>query len=263
VYLCIYACIYACILQAQALKQKMLQCYKVFYGQDPKKSPDFGRLISKDAARRVQQLLEQPGANVGEVLIGGQVDVEDRYVAPTILSETPASSKLMEEEIFGPVVSVVTTSSVEDAIRYVDSITRDPLALYVFSSRPAIVSQIIEAIPSGGVVVNDCMVHQGLPNMPFGGRGDSGLGTYHGRFSFETFSQKRTILYKHFNRNHPLIDFWIRYPPVDGTKAFLLTWFARNLPLLPGRVSGVLKALIVAASLLYAAYLFWRPRIGL
>jgi aldehyde dehydrogenase (NAD+) len=210
-YVCIYACI-VCILQAQALKQKMLQCYKVFYGQDPKKSPDFGRLISKDAARRVQQLLEQPGANVGEVLIGGQVDVEDRYVAPTILSETPATSKLMEEEIFGPVVSVVTTSSVEDAIRYVDSITRDPLALYVFSSRPAIVSKIIEAIPSGGVVVNDCMVHQGLPNMPFGGRGDSGLGTYHGRFSFETFSQKRTILYKHFNRNHPLIDFWIRCP---------------------------------------------------
>ena len=196
--------------QAEALKKKMLQCYKVFYGDDPQKSPDFGRLISKASAQRVQQLLHQPGANVGEVLVGGQVDVDDRYVAPTILSETPATSKLMEEEIFGPVVSVVTTSSVEDAIRYVDSITRDPLALYVFTSRPAVASRIIEAIPSGGVVVNDCMIQQGLPNMPFGGRGDSGLGSYHGRFSFDTFSQKRTILYKHFNRNHPLLDFWIR-----------------------------------------------------
>ena len=118
-----------------------------------------------------------------------------------------SSGKLMREEIFGPVLSVVTVPTVDDAIRYTDSITRDPLALYVFSSRKTETQRILAAIPSGGAVVNDCMVHQGLPHLPFGGRGLSGLGTYHGRYSFETFSQKRTILYKHGNRDHPLLDF--------------------------------------------------------
>ena len=153
--------------QAQALKARMLLCYQTFYGGDPKRSPDFGRLISKDAALRVHKLLKE--GDVGDVLVGGDADPDDRYVAPTILADTPRSSKLMEHEIFGPVISVVTVASVDEAITYTHSITRDPLALYVFSSRKSEVERIISAIPSGGAVINDCMVQQGLPHLPFGG----------------------------------------------------------------------------------------------
>jgi acyl-CoA reductase-like NAD-dependent aldehyde dehydrogenase len=258
---CVAPDVVVCVssLQAEALKKKMLECYKVFYGTEPKKSPDFGRLISKDAVLRIQTLLQRN--DIGEVLIGGDADAEHRYVAPTILSETPASSQLMQDEIFGPVMSVVTVESVDAAIQYVDSITRDPLALYIFSSRKLVVQKILNAIPSGGAVVNDCMVQQGLPHLPFGGRGNSGLGTYHGRFSFDTFSQKRSILYKHGNRNHPLVDFWIRYPPADKTKAFLLTWLARKLPFLPGRVGTVLKLIIAVAPL--ALWFYSKSRIGI
>ena len=93
-----------------------------------------------------------------------------------------------------------------------------------------------------------------LPHLPFGGRCDSGLGSYHGRFSFDAFSQKRTVLYKHGNRNHPLIDFWIRYPPGDGTKSVLLNWLARNLPFLPGRLASLFKAALLAVPLLAVYY---------
>ena len=88
----------------------------------------------------------------------------------------------------------------------------------------------------------------------YAGRGDSGLGSYHGRFSFDAFSQKRTVLYKHGNRNHPLIDFWIRYPPGDGTKAMLLTWLARNLPFLPGRLASLFKAALLTVPFLALYY---------
>lgn len=149
----------------------------------------------------------------------------------------------------------------DEAIAYADSVTRDPLALYVFSSRKSEVEKIISAIPSGGAVVNDCMVQQGLPHLPFGGRGDSGLGSYHGRFSFDAFSQKRTVLYKHGNQNHPLVDFWIRYPPDDGNKARLLNWLARILPFLPGRLAGLFKAALLVAPLL--AFYYCRSQVGL
>ena len=92
-------------------------------------------------------------AETSQVLIGGDVDVADRYVAPTILSETPTSSKLMRDEIFGPVVSVVTVETVDEAIAYIHQITSDPLALYVFSSRKPVVQRILAAIPSGRLCV--------------------------------------------------------------------------------------------------------------
>ena len=258
---CVAPDVVVCVgaVQAAALKAAMLDCYRSFYGGDPRRSPDFGRLVTPAAARRVQQLLQ--GTDVGDVLVGGEADPEDRYVAPTILWETPASSKLMREEIFGPVLSVVTVPTVDDAISYTDSITRDPLALYVFSSRKTETQRILAAIPSGGAVVNDCMIHQGLPHLPFGGRGLSGLGTYHGRYSFETFSQKRTILYKHGNRDHPLIDFWIRYPPGDRAKALILTFLARNLPFLPSGVASVIKALVLVAPGVVGLCLYLKGRL--
>ncbi|XP_062887621.1 aldehyde dehydrogenase, dimeric NADP-preferring-like [Mobula hypostoma] len=159
-----------------------------FYGSNPQTSPDYGRIINQRHFRRIMSLLE--GVNVA---CGGQNDEEDLYIAPTVVTDVDPDSKIMQEEIFGPVLPIVTVSTADEAIAFINK--RDkPLALYVFSHKKELVKKMIVETSSGGITANDCLIHYSVPALPFGGVGKSGFGSYHGKYSFEVFSHRRACV---------------------------------------------------------------------
>ncbi|XP_006033483.2 aldehyde dehydrogenase family 3 member B1 isoform X1 [Alligator sinensis] len=159
-----------------------------FYGANPQESPDFARIISDKQFQRVQSLMDS-----GHVAIGGQTDEKERYIAPTVLVDVPMSAPIMQEEIFGPILPIVTVANLEEAIDLINT-QKQPLAVYVFSSNKKVVKQVLEQTSSGGFASNDTIIQTTLITLPFGGIGPSGLGKYHGKFSFDTFSHHRTCL---------------------------------------------------------------------
>ena len=125
--------------------------------------------------------------------IGGQVDEETRYIAPTVIENVSADSLLMQEEIFGPILPILEYQDLETAISYINSRPK-PLALYLFSNDRAKQERVLSATSSGGVCLNDTIMQVGVIDLPFGGVGDSGIGSYHGRASFDTFSHYKSVL---------------------------------------------------------------------
>ncbi|KAM4899428.1 aldehyde dehydrogenase family 3 member B1-like isoform 2-T2 [Sylvia borin] len=180
-----------------------------FYGPNPRESPDFGRIVSDKQFQRVQRLLGS-----GRVVIGGQTDEAERYIAPTVLVDVQPSDPIMQEEIFGPILPIVVIANMDEAIDFINSRER-PLALYAFSSDDKVVNQVLERTSSGGFCGNDTLTHVTLTSLPFGGIGNSGLGMHHGKFSFDTFSHHRGCLKRGMGwepLNAP------RYPPYSQQK---------------------------------------------
>ncbi|XP_074399578.1 aldehyde dehydrogenase family 3 member B1-like isoform X2 [Zonotrichia albicollis] len=180
-----------------------------FYGPNPRESPDFGRIVSDKQFQRVQRLLCS-----GRVAIGGQTDEAERYIAPTVLVDVQPSDPVMQEEIFGPILPIIIITNMDEAIDFINSRER-PLAVYAFSSDDKVVNRVMERTSSGGFCGNDTMMHVTLPSLPFGGIGNSGLGTHHGKFSFDTFSHARGCLKRGMGQeplNAP------RYPPYSQRK---------------------------------------------
>ncbi|KAJ8377572.1 hypothetical protein AAFF_G00255900 [Aldrovandia affinis] len=177
---------------------------KEFYGDDPMTSPDYGRIINERHFKRVTALLEG-----SDVAFGGGKDQSQRYIAPTVLRDVKPDAKVMQEEIFGPVLPIVTVSGLDEAIRFINE-REKPLALYVFSSSNRVIKRMIAETSSGGVTANDVLMHYTLPSLPFGGVGNSGMGRYHGRHTFEQLSHLRACLVKPlaFERLNA-----VRYPP--------------------------------------------------
>ena len=174
----------------------------------PEQSPDYGRIVNARHHRRLMKLL--PGS--GTIVTGGTADEEARYIAPTILRDVPADAPVMADEIFGPILPVLSVSDMEQAIAFVNNRPK-PLALYLFSSDPLIQESVLERTTSGGVTVNHVLLHLAVPSLPFGGVGPSGMGAYHGRASFETFSHKKSVLVK-----PTWFDPSIFYPPYTAFK---------------------------------------------
>ena len=161
--------------------EKSTKCLKTFYGDDVQKSIDFGRIVSSQHCQRLKGLLEGRGS--GRIVCGGKIDISDRYVEPTIVADVKLDSKLMSEEIFGPILSVMQYDSIDDVIKIINSETlKNPLALYVFSKDRKMIDKVTALVPSGGVLVNDTLFHALNPYTPFGGVGGSGSGAYHGMF---------------------------------------------------------------------------------
>ena len=159
-----------------------MKCLKTFYGPDTQKSVDYGRIVSGQHCERLKGLLE---GSVDKIITGGKVDVSDRYVEPTIIGDVKIDSKIMSEEIFGPLLPVMKYDNIDEVIKIVNSDNlRRPLALYVFAKDRNVIDKLTDSIPSGGVVVNDTIFHVMNPYMPFGGVGASGTGAYHGESSF-------------------------------------------------------------------------------
>ncbi|XP_048468655.1 aldehyde dehydrogenase, dimeric NADP-preferring-like isoform X2 [Rhincodon typus] len=190
-----------------------------FYGADPQKSPDYGRIVNQRHFKRLMSLLE--GENV---VFGGQRDEKELYIAPTIVTDVDPSSRIMQEEIFGPLLPIVTVNCAEEAIDFINK--RDkPLALYVFSHNKKLIQRIIAETSSGGVTANDCLIHYSVDTLPFGGVGKSGIGAYHGKFSFETFSHRRACVLKSLGMEKANS---IRYAPATDSKRKWTLWLMKK-----------------------------------
>ena len=187
----------------QQLKGAMLQ----FYGDDSQKSPDYGRIVSTRHFDRLAALLAS-----GTVYQGGQKDRADKFIAPTVLVNVSPDSPVMQEEIFGPILPVLEVDSVEQVINFVNA-RPSPLGLYLFAEDQRVTEQILSGTTSGDAVVNDCTVHPLVPDLPFGGVGNSGMGKYHGEWGFRTYTNARGVL------NHSTkMDPDVRYPPYSRNK---------------------------------------------
>ncbi len=179
-----------------------------FWGADPQLSQDFGRIVNLRHHQRLLDLL--PGS--GNVFLGGQHDASDRYIAPTVLTNVPEHAPIMQDEIFGPILPVLPVDSLEQAIEFVNARPK-PLALYLFSTRDQSYEQVVMRTSSGGMVMNHALLHLTVQGLPFGGVGPSGMGAYHGRASFETFSHRKAVLKK-----PTALDASIMYPPYTEAK---------------------------------------------
>lgn len=186
-----------------------------FYGEDPQKSPDYGRIINRHHWVRLSSMLE------GQTLIlGGDSDADELYLAPTLVDEPAEDSPVMQEEIFGPILPVLSYETLDEALAFVGA-REHPLALYVFGKGRKAIERVIDETRSGGVLINDSVVHLGVLDLPFGGIGSSGMGSYHGHHGFEAFSAKRAVMSR-----PACIDPPLRYPPYSDTK---LRWLKRLL----------------------------------
>nr|XP_003419438.2 aldehyde dehydrogenase family 3 member B1 isoform X4 [Loxodonta africana] len=184
-----------------------------FYGEDPKSSPDLGRIVGEKQFQRVQGLL-----GCGRVAIGGQSDESQRYIAPTVLVDVQETELVMQEEIFGPILPIVNVQGLAEAVDFITQ-REKPLALYAFSNNSQVIKQVLAGTSSGGFCGNDGFMHMTLATLPFGGVGASGMGRYHGKFSFDTFSHHRACLLR-----SPGMEkvYAIRYPPYSSRKPRVL-----------------------------------------
>ncbi len=179
------------------------------YGDDPQKSPDFPRIITPSHFERVRGLIDPD-----KVAFGGQTDADSRYIAPTVMTDVTFNDKVMSEEIFGPVLPIIAYDDEDEMLRTLQAM-ETPLAFYIFSRDKKRVRKYLMMRSSGDAVVNDTVIHSANPHLPFGGKGHSGLGCYHGRHSFETFSHKRSVVYRHLALDLP------RYAPYPEKFGFI------------------------------------------
>lgn len=188
-----------------ALIREMQKAICRFYGEDPCENSAYPRIVSERHFDRLAAMLPEDPA------VGGRVDRESLKIEPTLI-ETALNdqSPLMTEEIFGPLLPIVPYDNIHEALGYILSRPR-PLALYLFSRNRKLQRRVVETIPFGGGCINDTISHITTPYLPFGGTGDSGMGAYHGRCGYETFTHAKSILSKPFRPDLP-----VRYPPLTG-----------------------------------------------
>ncbi|MBD9729460.1 aldehyde dehydrogenase family protein [Streptomyces caniscabiei] len=178
---------------AAALEAALVRAVDALYGADPAASPEYGRIINERHFDRLSALLDS-----GRVVVGGGSDRTGKYIAPTVLADVDPKSPVMQEEIFGPILPLVTVSGLDEAIGFIND--RDkPLALYVFSESSETRDRIAAETSSGGLGYGLPLAHLTVSDLPFGGVGESGMGNYHGRYSIETFSHRKAVLNKPLN----------------------------------------------------------------
>jgi aldehyde dehydrogenase (NAD+) len=186
-------------------QQLLIDTMVEFYGHDPQQSADYARIINERHHERLVALLDD-----GEIVVGGEYDASDLYIAPTVLRSVDPESSVMQEEIFGPILPIVDFSSISEALRAVNERPK-PLALYVFAQDSDVVEQVTYSTRAGGTCVNDTVMHLLIHDLPFGGVGASGMGAYHGEWGFREFSNPRA-LFDHSTQ----IDLKLRYPPYSS-----------------------------------------------
>ncbi|KAJ8254225.1 hypothetical protein COCON_G00208370 [Conger conger] len=190
---------------------------EAFYTSEPQKSPDMGRIVT---GRHWKRLIDMLKKSAGKVVIGGQSDEQERYIAPTVLVDVPEDDVLMDGEIFGPILPILTIQTLEEGIDFMNR-REKPLALYVFSDESKVVQTVLEHTSSGGFCSNDGIVHMALQGLPFGGVGTSGMGSYHGRWGFETFSHRRGCMMRSWLLEPINV---LRYPPYQDRSLGWLRW---------------------------------------
>lgn len=202
-----------------------------FYGKDPLHSNDLSSIVNSRHFERLTKLLDDEKVS-GKIVVGGQRDKNNLKIAPTIILDAPGDSLIMNEEIFGPLLPIITVDKLEEAIGLIN--TREkPLAAYLFSNDKKLKEKFVGGVSAGGMAINEVTLQLAEPGLPFGGVGASGMGAYHGKFSFDTFSHKKPVLQRSFAG-----DASARYPPYsDGKLRFIKA-------LLNGDIIGIIRALL-------------------
>lgn len=188
------------------IKEKFLKLLveeiKKQFGDNIESNDEYPKIIREAEVLRLKDYLED-----GKIYYGGEYNVDNRFMMPTILTEVSLDSKVMTDEIFGPILPVIEFDNLDNVIEFVND-REKPLALYYFSNDDNKVEHILNNISSGGVTINDTIIHVGFCNLPFGGVGNSGIGSYHGKASFDTFTHKKSVV-----KRSNLIEFPFRFAP--------------------------------------------------
>lgn len=201
--------------QKAALTNAMQTAIQQYYTNDPATSYDYGRIINEKRFTILESCLQH-----GSIITGGQTQRTQLYIAPTLLENVRADSPLMQEEIFGPLLPIVTYETKEQALAFIQQ-HPNPLSLYIFSSSTAAQQYFTQQIAFGGGCINNTLMHLGNPALPFGGVAASGMGQYHGKYSFDTFTRPKAVL-----KTATWPDPSVKYPPYKG-KLGLLKWLLK------------------------------------
>ncbi|KAK7282715.1 hypothetical protein RIF29_11704 [Crotalaria pallida] len=201
-----------------------------FYGKNPLESEDLSRIVNSNHFARLTKLLDDDKVS-GKIVYGGEKDESKLRIAPTLLLDVPRDSLIMSDEIFGPLLPILTVEKLEESFDVINSGTK-PLAAYLFTTNKKLTEHFVATVSAGGLLVNDTVLHLVVHTLPFGGVGESGTGAYHGKFSFDAFSHKKAVLYRSF-----IGDGAIRYPPYTNTKLRLMK------ALIGGGILGIIRAL--------------------
>ncbi|KAJ7965537.1 Aldehyde dehydrogenase [Quillaja saponaria] len=222
------------IITTKAYAPKLVDALKnelgTFYGKNPLESKDLSRVVNSNHFARLTKLLDEDKVS-GKIIHGGERDESKLRIAPTILLDVPRDSLIMTEEIFGPLLPIITVEKLEESFDIINSGTK-PLAAYLFTNNKKLKERFVMSVTAGGLVVNDTTLHLAVDTLPFGGVGESGVGAYHGKFSFDAFSHKKAVLYRSF-----IGDAAVRYPPYTNGKVGLLK------ALMGGGVLDIIRAL--------------------
>ncbi|PPQ80870.1 hypothetical protein CVT25_001879 [Psilocybe cyanescens] len=218
--------------------QALKEVYEEFY-PDPEKraavAGSYSRIITPQATARIAGLLER---SQGKIAFGGEVDKDDKYIAPTVVTDVKPDDSLMSEEIFGPILPIVPVDSLDEAIKFVNE--RDhPLALYVFTQDDELKTQVFSKTQSGAVIANETLIHPGAEGLPFGGVGPSGYGMHTGKYTFDMFTHFRASM-----DSPSWIDYILkfRFPPYNTSKESAAFRLMGSLPSRPAGPPSVKRA---------------------
>jgi aldehyde dehydrogenase (NAD+) len=199
-----------------ALVEKLKKQFREMFGEDPQKSPDYPRLINLKRFHALKKMLD-----AGKVVYGGEVDEADLYIAPTIMDNIAPKDAVMQEEIFGPILPIISFSGKEEAVEWISQHPY-PLSLYLYTKNKEAENFYFERVRFGGGCVNNGIIHLGNPALPFGGTGYSGMGVYHGEHGFKTFTHMKAIM-----RTPTWFDVPLWYPPYKNNLKWIKAIFRR------------------------------------
>jgi aldehyde dehydrogenase (NAD+) len=194
-----------------------------YFSDNPQSSASYGRIVTERHFERLQSHMEDARVRKASIVLGGEIDPDDRYISPTLFDGVDTEAKLLQEEIFGPLLPLVSYSSLDEAINFINSKER-PLALYIYSKNKAAIRQIMQHTKAGSTVINNSNIHYGNHELPFGGINNSGIGKSHGFFGFQAFSNQRALMKQHSFGITELL-----FPPYTNLKeklaALTIKWF--------------------------------------
>ncbi|XP_077224274.1 aldehyde dehydrogenase family 3 member H1-like isoform X2 [Tasmannia lanceolata] len=223
------------ILTTKSFAPKLVDALKStlenFFGEDPSQSKDLSRIVNYNHFTRLTKLLDEDKVS-DKIVHGGQRDGKRLYIAPTILLDVPQDSLIMNDEIFGPLFPIITVDKLEESFDFINSKPK-PLSAYLFTKDKMLEKEFVRRVSAGGLLINDTILQLTVDSLPFGGVGESGMGSYHGKFSFDAFSHKKAVMYRSFGGEAP-----VRYPPYTPQKLSLLK------ALFNGDIIGIILALI-------------------
>lgn len=208
------------LLVCESVKEEFIkelkQSIQEFYGEDVLKSKDFGRIVNERHFNRLKNILENESKNI---IYGGKTSESNRFIEPTLIEISSWDSASMSEELFGPILPIMTYNNLDEVINDINKLPK-PLALYLFTTNKTVEEKVLREISSGGVCINDTITHLINPKLPFGGVGNSGIGKYHGEYSFNTFSHERSVVSKSNKFNFTML-----FPPYNEKKLNLIKKF--------------------------------------